>query len=462
MKAVARAQMKAAEGTPLYHVRKQPITNLIKTHKGSIMKTIKRYSLQSLAKNETDDNGKLFLTEKGFTDLSKVEIVGASVDTVRQLFHGKPNMDMVSRLEKHATDGESIVAMMDCTGMKQWHFTRMGKVARYRYKLQDNEEGIVILFGSFFAKMDQLGQHLKIELSPHFINQRNPQQIWARLHDKLYGFSSIFLEDAVPMGCAIHLACDYQDFSLPTDFISKFSTYSRTFRSYDGINSIDLSDISESIVSYGGKNQSKNYLIGKASSTQFCIYDKSHEIIKSDKVDYFHRFWGTYSQGIHNPDKTTYRIEARLHHQIIREIGVGMNKPMEAYIDIVPYLTDLWRYALSKNRLNEDDKHQHIHPFWHLLMHDVYFSPAQNLTLVRKKKQTVSPLSKNLGLALGNMITIYARQEMNVKSVMRQLRTLTFYPDIVAYYDSRGLTESDLHQYVEKSLCLRRLIGKAA
>jgi hypothetical protein len=204
------------------------------------MTKIKRYSIDSLANNTTDEQGKLFLTENGFTDLSNVEIVGASVDTVRQLFHGVPKSVMVERLENHAQAGESIVTMMDMTGTKQWHFTRMGKIARYRYKLQDNDEGIVILFGSFFSKMHQPGQHLKIELSPHFISQRTPHEIWARLHDKLYGFSTIFLEDAQPMGCAIHLACDYQGFNLPADFIHKFSTYSRTFRAYDGINHIDL------------------------------------------------------------------------------------------------------------------------------------------------------------------------------------------------------------------------------
>lgn len=311
--------------------------------------------------------------------------------------------------------------------------------------------------------MDNEGQHLKIELSPHFICQRTPEQIWARLHDKLYGFSSIFLQDAKPMGCAIHLACDYQNFTLPDDFIYKFSTYSRTFRAYDGINQIDLSDISEAIASYGGKHQQKNYLIGKASSTQFCIYDKSYEIIKSDKLDYFHRQWGEYSQGAHNPDKTVWRIEARLHHQIIREIGINMNVSLESFIEIVPYLTDIWRYALLKNRLNEDDSHKHIHPFWVMLMQDVYFYvPAKKILIARKKKVMVSPIGKNIGLVLGNMITIYARQGLKTRHVMCQIRLLTFYPEIQTYYYDRGLTESDLRMYVEKSLNLRRLIGKAA
>jgi hypothetical protein len=73
-----------------------------------------------------------------------------------------------------------------------------------------------------------------------------------------------------------------------------------------------------------------------------------------------------------------------------------------------------------------------------------------------------SSIGKNLGLALGNMITIYARQHMNTKQVMQQLRLLTFYPELLSYYRSRNLTESDLREYVERSLCLRHLVGKAA
>ena len=426
------------------------------------MKKFDRYSLESLAKNETDTKGRLFAGDFGFVDLTPVEIVGASVDTVRQLFYGLPVPELIDRLEQYAKAGESIFTFSNSNTAQKWHFTRMGKIARYRYKLQSNDEGIVILFGSFFNKMDKPGQHLKIELSPHFISQHSSEKIWERLHG-YNGLSRFFLDEPEAKGCAIHLACDYQGFNLPKDFIYKFSTYSRTIRAYDGLNNIDLSDITEAIATYGGDDLAKNYLIGKAASVQFCLYDKSLEVVKSDKLDYFHQEWNAYTFGFFDPEKTVRRIEARLHHQVIREIGIGMEKEFESFIEIVPYLTDIWRYALSKNRLNIDDKHEVLHPFWQLLMEDVYFYvPAKGLFLCRKKKESVSPIGKNIGLALGNMITIYARQHMNVKQVMQQLRLLTFYPELISYYRSRNLTESDLREYVERSLCLRHLIGKAA
>jgi hypothetical protein len=432
-----------------------------------------RYSLSSLAKGENDAQGKLFANDLGITDLSNVEIVGSSIDTVRQLFHGLPNSDMVKLLESHAESHDDVITLPQSTifpGVwsphKRWHFSRMGKVSRYRFKLQDNEEGIVILFGSYFEQMDKSGQHLKIELSPHFISRLSVFQIWERLHHAKHGLSVAFLNNAVPSGCATHLAVDYQGFDLPLDFLDKFSTRSKTFRSYDGLNELDLSDLSESIATYGGSHLGRNYLIGKAASIQLCSYDKGYEIIKSDKQDYFHDQWGKQSQGLFNPDKPVRRLEIRLHHQVIREIGEGIGKPLESFIDVVRHLTDIWRFALSKNRLHLDTDKKILHPFWQLLMEDVSFYAALQGSLgqpiTRKKKQAVSPISKNIGLVLGNMMTIYARQQMSVKAVMRQLRTLTFYPDIVSYYESRHLTESDLREYVEKSLCLRRLIGKAA
>ncbi|MDD2661653.1 MAG: hypothetical protein PHY54_18535 [Methylococcales bacterium] len=426
------------------------------------MKTSIRYSLESLTLHQTDDQGRLFTNAYGIQDLTPVNIVGSSVDTVRQLFYGKPKTTLIDKLEQHAKAGESIISLSDTIGSQKWHFTRMGKVSRYRYKLQNNDEGIVILFCSFFAKIEHPGQHLKIELSPHFITQRSVQKIWQRLHGQL-GLSQNFLEDAEPKGCAIHLACDYQGFRLPDDFLFKFSTRSRIIRSYDGMGSIDLSDLSDVVATYGSKTQTKDYLIGKVASMQFAAYDKSYEIIKHDKKDYFHREWNIYTLGEFDEKQTVRRIEARFHHSIIREIGLGMGKEFESFEEIAPYLTDIWRFGLEKNRLNLDDRHEHLHPFWQLLMEDVVFTvPATGLTICRKKKQSSEPIAKNLGLAVGNMLTIWSRQGFTVKQVMQQLRLLSFYPQLLDYYKSRRLTESDLREYVDKSLSLRRLIGKAA
>ncbi|AEG02553.1 hypothetical protein [Methylomonas methanica] len=430
------------------------------------MKLSQRFSTESLSKDGAEDSrGRLFFDPvNGWTDLSLVQIVGCSVDTIRQLFYGVPDEGLIDKLESHAKSREDLIFLgAEGPGAIRWHFTKMGKVARYRYKLQNNDEGIVILFGSYFEKLDSPGQHLKIELSPHFISQRSKIKIWQRLHGD-YGLSRAFLHDPMPRGCAVHLAADYQGFTVEKDFVTHLSTYSRTVRTFDSISELDLSSFSDSVASYGGSNTEKNYLIGRASSFQVCMYDKTKEMVKRDKQDYFQREWLAYSFGSYDPAKKVRRIELRFHHSVIREIGQGMDKSLESWFDVVDHLTDIWRYGMRLTRYNMTScRGSVVHPFWQLLMQDVeFYVPADGLQICRKKKESVDPIAKNISLLIGNMITLCARSGMNTKQVMGQLKRLTFYPQIVSYYISRGLSESDLRENVEKGLALRRIIGKAA
>ncbi len=430
------------------------------------MKFNERYSVSSLSSSGLPvSSGRIFFTEKGVVDLSSVEVVGAFVDTVRQLFYGLPKESFVERLEQSISGGEDFffLSAPPVNGLSgqvvRFHLSRMGKVSRYRYKLQNNELGLVILFGSYHDLMTNPNQHLKIELSPHFINSRTSAAVMAYLSF----ISAQLLVDYSAKGCAVHLACDYQNYSLPVDFLDRFSTHSRTIKTYDGVSSIDLSGLSESVTTYGSVNQERNYLIGKHQSVQLAIYDKSLEVIKSDKQDYFNHEWGVFSMGVHDPEKVTRRIELRFHHTVIREIGQGMGLALESFDKVVDYLTDIWRYGLKINRLKVSSTSDYFHPFWQFLMQDIEFTvPAQNIDVKRKKKDSVDPVARNISMLIGNLITLLARKGFNASQVMTQLRVLSVYSEIIDYYRSRGLNESDLRQAVEKGLALRRLIGKAA
>jgi len=432
------------------------------------MKLNQRFSLESLSHGSDEDHkGLLFMNNGEMTDLSGVTIVGASVDTVRQLFHGVPKASFIKKLEQHVEKKDEIIRITAniCVNDDRWHFSRMGKTGGYRYKLQNNAVGIVILFGSWYGKIDQEGSHLKIELSPHFISQRTVPEIWEYLHGDFVGLSRIFLEEPVAKGVAVHLACDYQGFNLPVDFIQNFSTSSRTIRAFDGIASLDLSDFTDAVATYGGASQGKNYLIGKPIAVQMAIYDKSYEIVKSDKVDYFHEEWNVYSLGAYDKTQTVRRIEARLHHTVIREIGLGMGLEFEGFNQIADHLTDLWRYALERNRLMiNDDPRGYLNPFWQLLMQDVYFYvPAQGVKISRKKKDAVDPIARNITSVIGNLVSIMARRnDCTVRHVMRQIHRLQIWPEIQTYYRNRGLDDDDLREQIKNGLEKRRLLGKAA
>lgn len=423
------------------------------------MKLNKRYSIDSLSRGtDEDQHGLMFVNSQGMTDLTGVTVLGASIDTVRQIFSGVPKLDMLERLNGYLEEKENVVSVYGV----DWHFSRMSKKSGYRYKLQNNEVGLIILFCSWYGMIDNEGSHLKFELSPHFILSRSP----AAIKDYL-GIACLFLEQGFkPHGVAIHLACDYQGFDLPHDFINRFATSSRTVRNFDGISTIDLSGFSDAVATYGGKSQERNYTIGKPQSVQMCLYGKTQETIKSDKVDYFNEQWQIYSLGAYDDTKDVRRVEARVHHTIIREIGLGMGLEFEEFSQVVPYLTDIWRYALQRNRLMVSAKNLsqgYVEPFWQLIMQDIqFYCPAKAVKIVRKKKEAVDPISKNITSVLGNYLSIVARQGLSVDRVMAQLRALHIYTDIVAYYRRRGLSETDLRNFVKQGLQRRRIYGKAA
>lgn len=419
------------------------------------VKYSERMSLNSLETGTNDEKGTLFFNDTGMTDLSHINIVGNFVDTVRQLYYGMPDSELLDHLELLCKQRENITnEILKGT----WHLTHMGKAARYRFKVQNNETGIVILFASYFTKLDQEGQHLKIELSPKFIASNSPVSI----QEQMDSIANYFMPLNKPKGCAIHLACDVQGWDVPRDFIENFTTYSRTIKQYDGMSQIDLSDLNMSAVKYGGKSAIVNYTIGRASALQMCIYDKTEEIKISDKVDFYHHEWEVFSIGSFDKTKSVKRIEARIHHKVMREIGLGIDKQLENFLDISEHLSDIWRYALNRNRL--DKTLTLIDPFWQLILEDSeFYCPADGLHIQRKKKDDVTAIGRNFTAIIGNLISVMARNKDFTKvEVMLQLTRLTFYKDMLRYYQTRGIDESDLLELVGRGLSLRRMTGKAA
>ena len=95
-------------------------------------------------------------------DLSKAKILACSVDTVRQLYRGLIRPEIMSLFEKPGT-------IVDFAGQR-WHSGRVSKDSGYQYKLQNADLGIILLVKNFNAKIENIGPHLKIEVSPHAID----------------------------------------------------------------------------------------------------------------------------------------------------------------------------------------------------------------------------------------------------------------------------------------------------
>ncbi len=413
-----------------------------------------RHSLESLELGDTPDGtGPLFISGAvGVKDMSYVKIVHSGVDTVRQLYRGELREDVLEFLEKQSELKEGIIEFQG----QNWAFGKMGKNSGFRYRLQNNDLGVIILVGSYYAKTDERGVHLKIELSPSFIMSETYKN---EIQTYMNTVACHFYDNGwKPSGVAVHMCCDVQGWEPELDFRQKFKTRSRIVQDFNGISNFEFNGIAEISVEYG---DNQGYLFGKSTALQMSIYRKDLEIVKRDKVDFWHNTWNAFAFGGFEQFAPVWRVEARVHHNIIREIGIGMGETFEQFSDVVDYLADIWRYSLTSNRLNLN--REYVDPFWQLIRSDAeFYMPELGVLIRREKKVDVEGVGRNYSQIIGNMVSVGARQSWGIRDLMVQLKHLSFFDDMLNYYQTRGVGESDLREKLEKALCLRRLTGKAA
>lgn len=119
--------------------------------------------------------GRLFVDPgtAAITDLSKVRLLRCGVDTVRQLYRGLIRPEVMALFEKPG-------AMVEFAG-EVWHSGRVGRDSGYQYKLQNADLGFILLIKNFNAKLENIGPHLKIEVSPHAIDALSPERLQERM-----------------------------------------------------------------------------------------------------------------------------------------------------------------------------------------------------------------------------------------------------------------------------------------
>jgi hypothetical protein len=413
-----------------------------------------RYSPESLggAGPRQDSQGRIFMGKRISVDLSHVLICGHYVDTIRQLYRGVLRSDVLESI-KAACEGSGVI---DLGSIGVCSVSRMGKASGYRFKLQTNQEGVIALVSSYYSQEDKEGSHLKIELSPHFIAQFGVKQVQARLAI----IACQLLQTSEPAGCAVHLAVDVQGWAPSADFQERFTTRARGVRRYDGVSDIQY-DFSEVSCIYGNKS-AQSMLYGKASSLQAAIYCKSDEMLVSDKVDYYQEKWSKYTFGQYDPSQPVWRVEMRLHHNVLADIANSQGETWKTFEHVSRHLTDIWRYCLTNNRL--DYSSVYIDPFWQLIRDSIaFYHPADFLSIRRKKKQDQSAIGRNYGLILGNLITVFSRQMFSAEMILRDIKRLSLYRDMLTYYRlERKMTEDDLLDFIRAGVVKRQTLGKSA
>ncbi|MBF0630147.1 MAG: hypothetical protein HQL89_04050 [Magnetococcales bacterium] len=401
----------------------------------------------------TDPKGSLFESGTGLHDLSHIHVLSSTVDTVKQIYHGVIKLKWLEKIERFLDSNEEFLSDGP---YGPWHISRIGKSSGYQLKLQNNELGFVILLKTVYAKHDKPASHLKIEVSPHRIRSSGS---CGALQGNLDSIAIWLLEEGWKyVGVAVHLAVDVQGWKPKMDFMQKLVTRTRTTKDFRGISDFQLDNLSEISTVY---DNGQSFLFGKASALQMAVYRKDLEISKRDKVDYFHDVWNKDGKDWFESDKCVWRIEVRLHHGIMREIGLGLGGKIESFRESESVLTDVWRYGLDRNRLMLTERY--IDPFWQLLMQDVQFClPPSGVAVRRVKKKDMSNAGKNVAMMIGNIVTLAARRQMDAFQIVHMIQDMALYEDVRDYLKSKGYREGRLFEMVERGLKIRRLLGKAA
>lgn len=403
-----------------------------------------RFENKTMHREYNRDTGSdIFTTERGGIeyDLSKMRFLHHGIDTIKQLYTCTIRPDVLQKIATHYDQSTSDVITI---GQVEWKLSGAGKKSGYQYILKNLDIGMVVLLKSFYCEADQRGSHLKIEVTPQLIDDLGLEQLTNRLRQ----VAQMFAETCEASAIAVHICVDMKGLDLPDDFEAKLATRSKRNLRVNGISSCHFEAAAASFV-YG---RGETYMFGDSGSLQMCLYNKSQEIIKSDKIDFWETVWRR-TPGLDDPFESEYRdgrdggevdtvhrLEFRIHHSIIREFENGnFNKTGENVCireprDLKPHLQGLWDYCLNNFRLHHSSTY--IHPIWQKLMTDIeWLHIHPTFIYTRDKKKSAGPTTRrNVAMWLGNHLKLAARKGFTVKHVVNHLLSSGLEPDLADYF----------------------------
>ncbi|MFI8579678.1 hypothetical protein [Ectopseudomonas khazarica] len=398
---------------------------------------------------ENSSEGRIFVDPgtAQIVDLCRVRLLRCGVDTVRQLYRGLIRPELMGLFNKPG-------AIVDFAG-ERWHAGRVGKDSGYQYKLQNADLGFILLVKNFNAKLENIGPHLKIEVSPHAIDALSPERLQARMDF----YAEQILTNIERNQCAVHLALDLQGWTPPSDMVARMHCRARAARDISGIKEITW----ETKSSVYGRGET--YMFGSAGGVQLAIYNKTEQARAADKLDYWEGVWrrrDSFDEGDpdnYNPTQDVWRVELRYHHSIIQQFASGSVDlhtgdaiDTNSFAAFAPHLDGLWRYGLRQFKLLA--RPGYFEPIWTLIRDDARVDlPVDSLlddTEYKRNYKTSRGFSgKNVELFLGNFVSLLAREHIHPKKAFDRLRNWECWPVIRDHYAAKGMSERDIYKHIK-------------
>ncbi|WP_462218529.1 hypothetical protein [Pseudomonas aeruginosa] len=392
--------------------------------------------------------GRIFMDPSNgrFADLSGVRLLRCGVDTVRQLYNGMIRPEVMALFD----EPEDIV---NFAGYK-WAKGRIGRDSGYQYRLQNADMGLILLIKNHNVKLENIGPHLKIEVSPHALDGADPKILQGVMDDLAAGVLSACEVNQ----CAVHIALDVQGWTPPADFVDRMHCRSRRVRQISGIDRIEY-DGNASVYGRG-----ETFMFGSANGLQMCLYNKTLQARATDKLDYWESVWASLNgdpfgdgEPAFNPLETVWRIEFRFHHSIVQQFSEGSTMSSgevigcRTYVGLCPHLQGLWQYACDNYKLIS--REGIFDAFWSLISLDtkvqVEADPLIERTEYRRYYKTAQGFSgKNCEMFLGQFASLIARERIPPKKALEVGRTLPFWHVIEDHYTAKGYSTRDLEKHV--------------
>jgi len=419
-------------------------------------------------------------------DLSGLRFLHTGVDTIRQLYNCTLKSEVLQQIASHYDTKTTDV--IEIAGI-EWKLSSSGKKSGYQYILKNLDIGMVVLLKSFYKEADQQGPHMKIEVTPQLIDELGLEQLTNRLRE----VGRTFGDTLEASGMAVHLCVDMKGLVLPEDFESMLATRSKRNLKVNAISNAHF-EVAEASFVYG---RGQTYLFGNSSSLQMCLYNKSEEAVKSDKLDFCESQWRAtpslddpftpeYKDGRDGGEvDTVHRLEFRVHHSVLKEFENGNYNRSAKYNekgemiepgklicireprDLKPHLQALWDYCLNNFRLHHSSTY--IHPIWQKLMEDVsWFNVHPTFIYARDQKKSAGVAGRrNVAMWLGNHLRLAARKGFTTKHVVQHLLSSGLESDLADYFGLLYYGHSSelflcLTDFVDKRLRDHRLNGVAA
>lgn len=400
-----------------------------------------RYQTQHLPVLPDVKKSQCFVTSTGqILDYSPVSIVHNGIDTLKLLYSGNLSSSALFIESRLDNIGNSTIELFGT----QWVLGRLSKVSGFKYFLNNQELGVIILLVSAYTKADHdglypTGLHMKMEFSPHYLmaNDVDTVQTFAD------SIASHFLLEFSYSGVSCHLACDVQGWSIPSDFNQRFVTRSRPNQERVGIESLDI--LSTAVI-YGAR---QSLLYGSANNVQFAIYDKTLEAVSHRKLQFWESVWlkknNEQSESVYQIGQSVKRFEVRFHHSVIKQLTLKESlvdgqltfSPVLCYRDLVQYLPSIWQYALLRLfRLQYNTAT--IDPMWTILLDPNKVVWIGKIAPLKRVYQKISEgTERNVSLVLGNMLTLFARAKYSVERCFKYIRSSGLWDSIFMYYFKR-------------------------